>query len=320
MKPVSPTQGESGYFSSPDSSFDPHLFSGDAMRPEIKRWILSTLYGYWETKYTSPRSWSTVWVAGSGVSYQWQGLPGNGDIDVLIGVDYDEFFAANPKFVGMSAADLSDIFNSEMHADLWPRTEGIEFNDPSQGSRGMKKAYDVTFYVNPNSTDIRDINPYAAYNVTAGEWTVRPPQGRDFEHPGVFYKHAEAEAQQARSLLATHNGLASRMSQVQPGTPGWHNLMSQAQVVVSQAATLYDSIHLGRKQAFAPGGSGYGDYYNFRWQYHKQQGTAQALNAVAGAHKDAQQAYAQSVYGAPLEGADLVLRRAAMWNRGGNGR
>ena len=162
---------------------------------------------------------------------------------------------------------------------------------------------------------IRDINPYAAYNLTTDEWTVRPPEGDAFNHPDAFYKHAESEAAGARQIVDTYNSLANQAKAMAPGSPGWHNTMRQAELLVSQASTLYDSIHLGRKQAFAPGGSGYGDYYNFRWQYHKKQGTAQALHGVAAAHKAAHEDYSATVYGGPIDAADVALRRAVMWNR-----
>lgn len=311
MQPVSPAAGESGYFSLPDSKLDPRLFEGDKIRPDVRAHILNTLYTFWGTRYHRPKDWSTAWIAGSGISYQWSAGRGNGDLDILIGVDYDEFFAANPKFVGLSEVDLAETFNAELHSGLWPNTAETSIHG------GI---FEVTYYVNPNSTDIRNINPYAAYNLSADEWTVRPPTGDAFNHPQEFYTHAEAEARQARGLVDQFNTLTARVKSMAPGSPGWHNSMRQAELIVSQASALYDSIHLGRKQAFAPGGSGYGDYYNFRWQYHKQQGTAQALHAVGTAHKAARDEYNATLYGGAVDAADVVLRRAAMWNRGGNGR
>jgi hypothetical protein len=311
MQPVSPAAGESGYFSSPDTRLDPRLFEGDKIRSDVRAHLLNTLYTFWGSIYRRPKDWSTVWIAGSGISYQWSAGRGNGDLDILMGVDYDEFFAANPKFVGLSEVDLAETFNAELHSGLWPHTANTEIHGG---------VFEVTYYVNPNSTDIRNINPYAAYNLTTDEWTVRPPTGDAFNHPQEFYAHAEAEAQQARSLVDQYNTLAAQAKAMNPGSPGWHNTMRQAELVVSQASTLYDSIHLGRKQAFAPGGSGYGDYYNFRWQYHKKQGTAQALHAVGAAHKTAQEEHTSALYGVAIDGADVALRRAAMWNRGGNGR
>lgn len=306
MQPVSPNAGESGYFSSPEDNLDPRLFDGDHIKPDVRNWILNTLYTFWGDRYHRPKTWSTAWIAGSGISYQWAAGRGNGDLDVLIGVDYDAFFAANPKFAGLDETDLAAIFNKELHDGLWPSTANTTINGGT---------FEVTFYVNPNSTDIRNINPYAAYNLSADEWTVRPPTGEAFNHSPEFYKHAEAEAQQARGIVDQYNNLSGQIKAMNPGSPGWHNAMRQAELLVSQASTMYDSIHLGRKQAFSPGGSGYGDYYNFRWQYHKKQGTAQALHGVAAAHKAAHEEYSATVYGGPIDAADVALRRAVMYVR-----
>jgi hypothetical protein len=306
MQPVSPTAGESGYFSSPEDRLDPRLFDGERIKPDVRQWILNRLYTFWGDRYHRPKTWSTTWIAGSGISYQWAAGRGNGDLDILIGVDYDEFFAANPRFAGMSPEDLSAIFNEEFHADLWPSTAETTFHG------GI---FEVTFYVNPNATDIRSINPYAAYDLSHDAWTVRPPHGEDFNHPQAFYQYAESEAKQARSIVDQYNSVAAQAKASQPGTPGWHNSMRQAELLVGQASALYDSIHLGRKQAFGPGGSGYGDYYNFRWQYHKKNGTAQALQAVAAAHKEARSEFNSAMYGGPIDAADVVLRRAVMLNR-----
>lgn len=308
LQPVSPTAGESGYFSAPAQTLDPSLFNGETIRPDVRAWILDTLYAFWDTKYVGAREWSKVWIAGSGVSYQWAAARGNGDLDILIGVDFSLFWQANPKFNALSDRDMGEVFNQEFHAELWPKTAQQDING---------RTFEVTFYVNPNSRDIRDIHPYAAYNLTSDEWTVRPPSGKDFEHPQEYYQSAQREAAEAHLLVDRYNQAVSRVGA--PGSPQWHNATALAESLASQASSMYDEIHLGRKQAFGPGGSGYGDYYNFRWQFHKQQGTAQALHAVASAHNDAREAYNQQVYGAAIEGADVMLRRAALWNRGGNG-
>lgn len=306
MQPVSPTAGESGYFSAPEQSLDPRLFDGDHLKPGVREMLVRNLYSFWGSKYNTPRSWSTVWLAGSGISYQWAASRGNGDLDVLIGVDYDDFYDANPSYRGLSETDLAAIFNEELHQGLWPHTAETAIGG------GI---FEVTYYVNPNSTDIRNINPYAAYDLSHDSWTVRPPSGDAFNHPQEFYTSAEAEAKQARQIVDQYNTLANSAKAMNPGSPGWHNTMRQMELVTGQAAAMFDSIHLGRKQAFGPGGSGYGDWYNFRWQYHKQQGTAQALHAVAQASKTAREDYNTAVYGGPIDAADVALRRAALWNR-----
>ena len=307
MQPVSPVQGESGYFSAPSETLDPRLFDGDHFKTDVRTWILNTLYEFWGQRYRSPKAWSTVWIAGSGISYQWEAGRGNGDLDVLIGVDFPRFWTSNQQYLGLSENDVAEIFNQEFHQNLWPSTANASINGGT---------FEVTFYVNPNSTDIRDINPYAAYDLTHDSWTVRPPHGDAFNHPKEFYDYAQREVGGAEEIVAKFNTAANKAKAMNPGSPGWHNAMREVDLLASQASTMYDSIHLGRRAAFSSGGSGYGDYYNFRWQYHKQHGTAQALNAVAHAHKEAHDEFNSQIYGAAIEPADVALRRAALWNRG----
>lgn len=313
LQPVSPVEGESGYFSAPTDALDPHLFVNgtDHIRPEIRDWVLKTLYGFWNTRYKGAEEWSTVWIAGSGISYQWAAARGNGDLDILIGVDFPAFFRDNQKYLGFSEQDVAEIFNQEFHAHLWPQTATTEFSSTVTGD--LKKAYEVTFYVNPRSTDIRDIRPYAAYNLSDDSWTVRPPSGAAFTHPREFYDHAEAERQHANVVVGQYNRLVGVLHGQNPETPGWTNTKHQIDLVASQAQTMYDDIHLGRKNAFGPGGSGYGDFYNFRWQYHKQHGTVQNLQQIGKLHQEVQLEMYRRVYGGPIDAADVALRRAALW-------
>jgi hypothetical protein len=479
------TGGASGYFSTPQQGLDPRLFEGDKFRPSVRSWVLDTLYGYWETKYNDPRSWSTVWVAGSGVSYQWAAARGGlGDLDVLMGVDFDDFYAANPKFLGINEADMCDIFNVGLHTDLFPLTErthipvnsipwaekaespqrksnssasnmtpvnpaeqlasytdivapplgkslwtkappsaqggvgrapqggsasvdrhesgvpgsvdlaaprtsesklssastvltkqtttnfwnnkitGAQFVEPptprdkgssmsttatsmgtsvgssasgattgsdssatiSQGLNGFSNTFDsrndgpfsVTFYVNPLSADIRRIHPYAAYDLTDNKWTVKPPvlpQDPRSLYPKEFVASVDAEKTRARGMVSRYQGLRSQMDAMAPGSPGWLNLVAQVNIVVSQADALFSDIHSGRRNAFSSNGSGYGDYYNFRWQSHKESGTSQALHALAAVSHEAHQAQASDIYGQNIATSRAALTQAALWRR-----
>lgn len=317
--PVEKTPGESGYFSAPSQVLDPRLFgSTEKVRSEVRHWILRTLYDYWEPKYHNPKVWSTVWLAGSGISYQWSADRGNGDLDVLIGIDFPLFFRYNDRYLGFGEDDVADMINQDLHQGLWPRTNSTEIGSvgpPHEG--GTADVFEVTFYVNPRSTDIRDINPYAAYNVTEDEWTVRPPvlsQNPAQAFPQPFWDAANTERRYADSLIQRYNQVASQIGSQQVNSPAWHNTSRQLEVLTSQASTLFDSIHLGRRNAFGPGGSGYGDYYNFRWQFHKRGGTVQALDGIAHQRSDATDQADTGLYGAPLSSAHQALLTAATWN------
>jgi hypothetical protein len=293
------TPGHSGYFSAPQHTLDPHLFDGEHLKPDIRRHLLHTLYSYWIKKYRAPVSWSTVWLAGSGISYQWAGDRGNGDLDCLIGVNYVEFTLHNPDFEGMSEQDVDRILTDDLKANLWPQTAETDLNG---------QTYEVTYYVNNGAEDIRQINPYAAYNVSTDQWTVKPPhlpQDPKSLYPKGFWQTFEGEKNRVNELVGRYNKLKGDSSV---------NGRAQLQLVVNQAKTMFDDIHLGRQNAFGPGGSGYGDWYNFRWQAHKQAGTMQALHSLATIESESRKAKEADLYGAPLDTAAEALTKAALWN------
>lgn len=284
-------QGVSGYFSTPTLDLDPRLFPrrSDSLIPSVRAWILSTLYRYWLRKYAHPQWWSTVWIAGSGITYQWSGgrsVAGPGDLDVLIGIDWPLFFRANASWIGTPDAAMATQMNEEFHNELWPSTSTAVL--PSGG-----EPFEVTFYVNPTGTDIRDINPYAAYNVTTDDWTVKPPilsEQPNEDVPGEWKSAVEGEAHVAQSLTNEYTGLRNAVLTEAPSAPRQINLLTRMHQVLSDASNLYGSIHTDRRMAFSEGGQGYSDYYNYRWQRHKLLGSGAQLHALAGldheVHKD----------------------------------
>lgn len=316
LGPVEAKPGGSGYFSTPSDSLDPRLFDGDRLKPFVREWITNTLYAYWSHHFHNPKTWSTAWLAGSGISYQWQADRSNGDLDVLIGVDFPKFYAANPTYAGISEPEMADIFNTALRNDVWTHTAHTDFGLESGGA--PSGAFEVTFYVNPNSTDIRDIKPYAAYNLRTDSWTVRPPvlpENPETLYPKEWWQHVYAERRFAQNLITHYNTLSASLNTQPLGGPGWTNALHEMGLVVDQARALFDDIHLGRKDAFGPEGRGYGDFANFRWQAHKRFGTVQALNEIARAKKSAKDAYETQNYGAPLANAEQALTTAALWNR-----
>lgn len=298
--------GASGYFSTPQATLDPHLFNQEKIKPEVRSWILNTLYDYWR-KYKNAKSWSTVWIAGSGATYQWAGDRGNGDLDILIGIDWPEFFRANQIYAGLSSVEIAGVIDNDLKTDLWPQTS-------SQNINGQD--FEVTFFVNAGGSDIRDINAYAAYNLTNNSWDVKPPtlpQDPSRLYPKTFYQAADQDKKTADVLIKRFDSLKRDLSAQKENTPGWNNTLSQLNLVTSQAKSMFDSIHIGRRAAFGEGGSGYGDYYNFRWQRNKQNGTVQALNAIATARISAREESDIDLYGNPIASADDALVRAALW-------
>lgn len=308
--PVEERAGGSGYFNAPDPTLDPRLFDGTHLRPDIRSWILNTFYGYFSKKFHEPKSWSTVWLAGSGISYQWSGDRSNGDLDVLVGVDFPNFFANNKEYVGFSEDEMADYFNTDLKANLWPTTAATNIHGG---------VFEVTFYINPHATDIRDIHPYAAYNVSDDSWTVKPPElphDPSTLYPQDWWDRVNAERVRAHDLVNRYDDLYRRAALAQPGSAQAVNVYSQLGLVVDQARAMFDDIHLGRKKAFGPGGEGYGDWNNFRWQAHKRFGTMQALNTLASARRQATDAEQTALYGAPIDSAEVALRKAVMVSRG----
>lgn len=315
--PVAEQEGGSGYFSTPDTRLDPRLFTDDdTFDPKVRSWILGTLYGYWRKHFRVPEKWSTVWIAGSGISYQWAADRSNGDLDVLIGVDFPQFYRRNPTYQGLSETEMADVFNRALKADLWTVTDQVDFGVLHQAA--PTGHFEVTFYVNPNSTDIRDIKPYAAYNLSDDSWTVRPPvlpQAPESLYPQEWWDSVGRERAMANDIVTHYNTVNSSMAALQPGSPGWMNSVHRLGHVVDQAHALFDDIHLGRRQAFGPDGEGYGDYFNFRWQAHKRYGTVQALNTIARSKGSAREAFETQVYGSPLVGAEQALTTASLWGK-----
>lgn len=314
--------GQSGYFSAPSNALDPRLFHGDQIRHEVRTWILNTLYHYWTQHYARPLYWSRVWLAGSGISYQWNADRGNGDLDVLIGVDWVQFRRFNPGYAGLSDADVADQINEQLHRDLWPQTAHarIATQGPVDGpTKGLFWGeFEVTFYVNATGSDIRDIHPYAAYELGPEQWTVRPPvlpHDPRTLYPQEWWTHINDERHLAELLLKRHAQLQGAQAVQQRGTPGWVTTGRQLGIVGDQIVAMFNDIHGGRRTAFSEQGEGYGDFNNFRWQAHKKYGTAQALHDVVDARKSGRTEYETETYGQPLTSAQQALRDAALYRR-----
>lgn len=286
--------GGSGYFAQRGSSLDPSLFDGDRLRPEVRRTVLSLLYRFWDRKYPHAQLWSKLWIAGSGITTAWNasreanGAPG--DLDCLIGVDYEQLRAAVPAFSGSSDQAIAHYLNQEMHDQLWPSTDHYRIGSG---------VYEVTFYVNDGVGIGKDallaINPYAAYNVSDDEWTLHP-----VEVPKDFGDHyfseqdralAAADASFASSTLEKFGQLQVQMARADQ--PHRVNLLREMHSVVRDGAARFDNIHHGRRAAFGPGGQGYFDPANYRWQAGKGSGAITVLRALKqldeAAHRDVAQ-------------------------------
>lgn len=296
----------SSYWRGAEETYDLRLMDDDGnLRHEWRSFILDTLYGFWAQKgYMTPEAWSTVWIAGSAITKQWRKPDNFGDLDVLIGVNIPKFISMNPKFSGFSEKMISNHFNAQFREELHPQTGNV--ND-----------FEVTFYVNEGSADIRDINPYAAYNVSEDEWTVDPIEmptdyNPDEAIPQEWWDAIQREIDQAKEYYELVTGLLADAQRYPPGDPHWTSLNALIRRTSKAAADLFGSIHQERQKAFAGGGEGYLDFYNFRWQAHKRFGTTKFLHYVKSQLKEVEQDTEALTYGYEIKQPEAALQEA-MW-------
>jgi len=236
-----------------------------------------------------------VWLAGSGVSYQWSAARNPADLDCLIGINYLLFRQANPDYKALSDKQIADMFNADFREDLHPLTKG--FID----------AYELTFFVNVK-TDIRSIKPYAAYSLTTDDWTVQPdlkgpPRNRTWEEQTL------KDTSKTTEILSRYSAALTSLSGASTDTAR-RNAEAALKLAVEQGAALFDEIHHGRTYAFSPGGQGYMDKYNYRWQAGKSAGIVQALRQLKDVSVSGRKSFEESTYGMQLPDTSVLIRRA----------
>lgn len=300
-EPVSVAGGSSSYWLDPADSLDPVLFDGSRMKAGIRQELMGTIRQFLDATYMGSEQWLRVWLAGSGASFRWHAEETGKDLDILLGVDFVGFRKANEHYRGMGDAEIASHLNDEMRTHLWPYTAD------------WMGRYEVTWYVNPRSQDIRDISPYAAYDLVADAWTVPPSK----DAPVVTDEwEGAAESWRLRAKSAVQR-YSSALTEVQNASSAVQRVNAEGRfrLAVEQAATLYDVVHQGRKTAFSPIGAGYDDISNYLWQTGKQEGWVQALRSIKDYHVQAQQALHEQTYGVALPDADTLVRRAALHGR-----
>lgn len=286
------------YFSAPSTQLDPTLFQGRQLRSWVRQGINTILKDFFERHYRHQELWSHPWLAGSGVSYQWEAARQPGDLDCLIGVNFVQFRKANPAYTGLSDREISEHLNDQFREELYPKT--ADWN-----------GYELTFYVNPGASDIRTIKPYAAYDLKYDEWTVYPdPQPRP-PHSPEWEAVVMADADRAREITHRFTASLNALPMVTSG-PSRRNVEANLAVLGQQANALFDEIHNNRSLAFSPEGKGYGDFHNFRWQAGKAVGTIQSLRKIREHTKSLAQANANELYGVDLPDSSTLIRRAAL--------
>jgi hypothetical protein len=263
----------------------------------VRTGVVALLSDFLNVRYRHSELWAHPWLAGSAISYQWQATRTPGDLDCLIGVDFTQFRQANPEYRGLTDKEIAEQLNEEFYTDLQPRTE--DWN-----------GFELTFYVNPAATDIRSINPYAAYDLKYNEWTVVPdpnqkaPSNTEWDKVASNDK-ATADQVSVRFSAAVDDLRSSTSEAVR------RNAETRLTTAAAQGNALYNEIHTNRSIAFSPGGQGYGDFHNYRWQAGKSSGSIQQLRDIRSYMKSSLQG--NNPYGVDLPNTSTLIRRAALY-------
>lgn len=287
---------ETSYFSKPSVGLDPRLFKNGNFKGSVRSAILQLLFNHLNARYTGAEAWSHVWLAGSGVSYQWAAHRNPGDLDCLIGINYPSFRSSNTRFTGLSDQEIASMLNEEFREYLHPITNRF------LGS------FELTFYVNVRS-NIVDIKPYAAYSLTNDDWTVSPTF-ETIEISPDWSAKAESDRQFAISVLSKYIAAKNKYEQA-TNEAVKANARSEMRMAMSQGVSFYESIHSERSNAFGPAGEGYSDFANYRWQAGKQSGAIQGLRSLKEEMDAQDEALNKSRYGVDLPDASTLIRRAA---------
>lgn len=298
--------GGSSYFSEPSATLDPNLFMGDRLHNDVRVWLLHTLEAglrrYLDMR--GAREWLHAWLAGSGITYQWAADRGNGDLDVLFGVDMQQFVHYNPDYHGVPERDVADYADTVLKQKLWPKTAHQRFG---------QQEYEVTFFWAPGTgRGIEHIHPYAAYDLVGGTWVVTPP---DLPHdpralyPPDWFQAAGMDTDAAKQLSSSHRSLTQQLASTVLGETARRNREAKLAHVQSAATALFNDIHGGRTAAFGEQGHGYGDYANFRWQHGKESGAITSLRDIVKSARASSDANDIELYGGPIDGPQTILTR-----------
>lgn len=297
--PVNIEPSKTSYFSKPEVGLDPRLFRDGKLIPSVRNAVLTVLFNHLSALYQGPNDWTFAWLAGSGVSHQWAAKRLPGDLDCLVGIDYEAFRRANIQYTGLSNKEIASMFNENFRKELWPLTDN--FMD----------VFELTFYVNVQ-TDIAKIKPYAAYSLITDDWLVQPTVEEAPNDPSWIIK-AEKDKSKAADIIARYATALTHIKQA-PNTAMRVNAERALRMSVKQASELYEEIHKGRKYAFSESGAGYLDYANYRWQAGKESGIIQALGKLKEIADLSDRDFAASTYGVELPDVSTLIRRAATRN------
>lgn len=237
----------------PTFGLDSRLWDEDRnLRDSVRMDVITRFDAFCRTHgYEGWHRWAKIVFFGSEAS-EWTSkkLVGNGDFDLSIGLHYPALKATVPGFAGLADEIIAAGFTQEMHELL---------NDPEHRFPGVPGVFDMTWFANLQGWDITLIRPYAAYDVVADDWIVRPPhlEGwglKDFpEGPGM--------EEAVRGIVELAEGYLAM--------PEPHRTQN--------GAALWEFVHSNRSDAFGPNGEGWWDSRNVIEKALDQKGLMQQL-------------------------------------------
>jgi hypothetical protein len=248
--------------------------------------------------YRHSEMWAHPWLAGSGVSYQWQAAREPADLDCLIGIDFIRFRKANPEYAGLNNKEIASQLNEDFHQGLQKQTENWN-------------GYELTFYA-LTTDDIKTIKPYAAYDLLYDEWSVVPDPNAAPPSVPEWDNAVNTDSKKADSINTRFEAALSDL-RFATSYPTMRNSEVRLESAAAQGKALFDEIHTNRGQAFSDVGEGYSDFHNYRWQAGKRNGTINKLKSMRDYILDNSAAGARATYGVELPDADTLIRRAAVY-------
>jgi len=307
FEPENITAGSTSYFSMPDETLDPSIFDGNHLKSAVRHWILSTVHDFLRDEYIRPETWARLWIAGSGVSYQWSAARQPGDLDVMLGLNYIEFRHCNPEYSGLSDTEIAKMLNVDLFHHLYPEIDNVTFG---------ASTFEVTVYVNAGVTaavnGINFINPYAAYDLTDDEWAVTPNQSPYHRTHAAWELAIEADHTRGENIVRKYT---DALAQIHAAKNDAHRRNGEVilNLALDAASGLFDEIHAGRRAAFGPTGHGYADYGNYRWQAGKANGVIPSMRRMHDYLASAKQSNELETYGLDLPDTETLIRRAGTY-------
>lgn len=282
----------------PVHGLDPRLFVNGKLKDWVADDIEMLVFDFFKDKLhlEGIEAWLHIWLAGSGVSFQWAGVEPS-DLDCLIGIHWTQFRQTNGDFRGLTDGEIAGWLNNNLYTGL---------------NNDHWNSFELTFYVNPNATDITNIHPYAAWDVTCGCWTVPPTNPPKHDQPAWAVQAATDESRTLQ-IVERFQRFATQVKNAS-NPAGRINGEVYLKEVLRQGADLYDEIHEARNSAFSLVGEGYASPENYRWQAAKASGVKDVLSQLKHFHSELE-AKKYSALGVEMPSVDTLITRAALAGR-----